>query len=167
MNDMGRIGARCDLKLLRIEGGRAVEVAGRTVALEGHLQRIIERNMGVILGIRFLASEYSTGPWHRGRIDTLGLDENGTPVIVEYKRTSDQGVITQAVSYLSWLRASRHEFQALVKRELGDAAADSIDRRHPRVVCIAADFTRHDRFAVHPWVTASTACATASSLLAC
>jgi hypothetical protein len=53
------------------------------------------------------------------------------------------------VSYLSWLRASRHEFQALVKRALGEAAAESIDLRHRRVVCIATDFTRHDRFAVH------------------
>ena len=30
-------------------------------------------------GIRFLASEYPTGPWHRGWIDALGLDENNTP----------------------------------------------------------------------------------------
>lgn len=40
--------------------------------------------MALMLGIRFLASEHPTGPWHRGRIDTLGLDENNVPVLVEF-----------------------------------------------------------------------------------
>ncbi|CAM5580383.1 hypothetical protein STENM36S_08546 [Streptomyces tendae] len=31
------------------------------------------------LGVRFLASEYGTGPVHGGRIDSLGLDENVSP----------------------------------------------------------------------------------------
>ena len=30
-----------------------------------------------------LASEYGTGPVHSGRIDSLGLDESGAPVVVE------------------------------------------------------------------------------------
>ncbi|GAA2996482.1 DUF5655 domain-containing protein [Streptomyces lactacystinicus] len=139
-----------DLKVFRLNAaGRDVEVRGSTVALEVELQRRIEAGMEAMLGIRFLASEYPTGPWHRGRIDSLGLDENGTPVIIEYKKGSDHGVVTQAVSYLSWLKSSRHEFQALVREKLGAEAADSIDWRNPRVVCIAADFFRHDRTAIY------------------
>ncbi|WP_042419802.1 DUF5655 domain-containing protein [Streptacidiphilus anmyonensis] len=139
-----------DLKLFRLDAeGRDVELRGSTVALEVELQRRIEAGMESMLGIRFLASEYPTGPWHRGRIDTLGLDENGAPALIEYKKGSDSGVVSQAVSYLSWLDSARHEFEALVKEKLGAETADSIDWRNPRMVCIAASFSHHDRVAVH------------------
>lgn len=69
-----------DLKLFRQGAdGRDVELVGMTVALDVELQRRIEAGMESMLGIRFLVSEYPTGPWHRGRIDTLGLDENNSP----------------------------------------------------------------------------------------
>ena len=139
-----------DLMLFRQDAdGRDVELRGSTVALEVELQRRVEAGMESMLGIRFLASEYPTGPWHRGRIDTLGLDENNTPVVVEYKKGSDSGVVSQAVSYLSWLDSARHEFEALVKEKLGAEAAEAIDWRNPRMVCISAGFSHHDRVAVH------------------
>lgn len=128
--------------------GRDVELSGSTVALEVELQRRVEAGLEQMLGIRFVASEYATGPWHRGRIDTLGLDENGSPVVIEFKRGSDSGVLSQAVSYLSWLRSAQHEFEALVRKVLGAEAAESIDWRRPRMVCIAAGFSHHDRVAV-------------------
>lgn len=139
-----------DLKLFRRDAASGdVELRGSTVALEVDLQRRVEAGMEAMLGIRFLASEYPTGPWHRGRIDTLGLDENGAPVVVEYKKTVDSGVLSQASSYLSWLCSARHEFEALVRERLGSAAVDEIDWRNARAVCIAGDFSRHDRVAVY------------------
>ncbi|MEU0383108.1 DUF5655 domain-containing protein [Streptomyces chartreusis] len=138
-----------ELKLFRLDAdGRDVELRGSTMALEVELQRRIEAGMEAMLGIRFLESEYPTGPWHRGRIDSLGLDENGTPALIEYKKGADSGVLSQAVSYLSWLDSARHEFEALVKEKLGSEAAESIDWRNPRMVCIAASFSHHDRVAV-------------------
>jgi predicted transport protein len=138
-----------DLKVFRRGAdGRDVELLGSTVALEVDLQRRVEAGMEAMLGIRFLASEYPTGPWHRGRVDTLGLDENNVPVVVEFKKGSDSGVVTQAVSYLSWLDSSRHEFEALVKERLGAETAEVIDWRNPRAVCIAAGFSHHDRVTV-------------------
>jgi predicted transport protein len=139
-----------DLMLFRQDAdGRDVELRGSTVALEVELQRRVEAGMESMLGIRFVASEYPTGPWHRGRIDSLGLDENNTPVVIEYKKNSDSGVLSQAVSYLSWLDSAHHEFEALVKEKLGAEAADAIDWRNPRMVCIAASFSHHDRVAVN------------------
>lgn len=137
-----------DLKLFRVVDGRSAEIPGSAVALERHLQRLIEANMEAMLGIRFLASEYATGPRHRGRIDSLGLDENGNPVIVEYKRSNGKAVITQALSYLAWLRDHPHEFESLVKKRLGDEVASLVDWSNPRLVCIAGDFTVHDVNAV-------------------
>ncbi|MER5970732.1 DUF5655 domain-containing protein [Streptomyces sp. NPDC002055] len=138
-----------ELMLFRRDaGGRDLELPGSTVALEVELQRRVEAGLEAMLGIRFLASEYPTGPWHRGRIDTLGLDENGSPVVIEYKKGSDSGVLSQAVSYLSWLESAHHEVEALVRKVLGAEAAESIDWRRPRMVCIAASFSHHDRVAV-------------------
>ncbi|MDX3776004.1 DUF5655 domain-containing protein [Streptomyces europaeiscabiei] len=138
-----------ELMLFRRDAdGRDVELSGSTVALEVELQRRVEAGLQQMLGIRFLASEYTTGPWHRGRIDTLGLDENGSPAVIEFKKGSDSGVLSQAVSYLSWLGSARHEFEALVRKTLGTEAAESIDWRRPRMICIAAGFSHHDRVAV-------------------
>ncbi|MFI5526785.1 transporter [Streptomyces platensis] len=135
------------LKAFRVRSGQATEIPGSSMALERHLQSLIEANMEAMLGIRFLASEYATGR-HRGRIDSLGLDENGTPVIVEYKRSRDQNVTNQALSYLSWLHDHHHEFESLVKEKFGAEAAEAIDWSNPRLVCVAGDFTHHDMVAI-------------------
>lgn len=83
-----------DLKLYNTNGG-VTEVAPRLADTEAEVQSIVEGNMEKLLGVRFLASEYSTGPVHGGRIDSLGLDENGAPVVVEYKRGVDSGVFSE------------------------------------------------------------------------
>jgi predicted transport protein len=95
-----------------------------------------------------LASEYSTGRTHGGRIDTLGIDENSAPVIVEYKRATNENVINQGLYYLDWLLDHRAEFTLLVMNQLGAVASDAIDWSSPRLLCIAGDFTRYDEHAV-------------------
>jgi RecB family endonuclease NucS len=73
-----------DIKLFRIANGATAELPGAAYDLEKPLQTLIEQNLEALLGIHFLASEYSTGKTHAGRIDTLGLDEDHCPVIIEY-----------------------------------------------------------------------------------
>ncbi|TYR66583.1 hypothetical protein FY004_00225 [Streptomyces parvus] len=85
---------------------------------------------------------------HGGRIDSLGLDENGSPVIVEYKRATDAGVINQGLFYLTWLMDHRAEFEYLVRERLGVTAASQVLSNGPRLICIAGDFTRYDVHAV-------------------
>lgn len=94
------------LKLFRTDTTNSgmTEVMPRLAEIEADVQGLVEAHMETLLGVRFLASEYSTGPAHGGRIDSLGLDENGSPVIVEYKRGTDVGVINQGLFYLAWLR---------------------------------------------------------------
>lgn len=125
-----------------------MEVAPRALEYERDLQGLVEANMETLLGVRFLASEYSTGAVHGGRIDTLGIDENGAPVVVEYKRGCDAGVITQGLFYLAWLTDHRAEFDALVRDRLGAPAAAQVLWSAPRLICVAKDFTRYDRHAV-------------------
>ncbi|MET8623757.1 DUF5655 domain-containing protein [Kitasatospora sp. NPDC004669] len=139
--------AAAGLKLFKDVDGKAVELAGATVALERHLQSYIERNMEGLLGVRFLASEYYTGARHAGRIDSLGLDEDFSPVIVEYKRTRGESILTQGLYYLAWLRDHTSEFEALVAKRLGIEVAARVDWSSPRLICIAGDFTRYDAHA--------------------
>lgn len=137
-----------DLKLFRIDNGAAEELHGQSVALERSLQTLIENNMSVLFGVRFLASEHSTGRKHGGRVDSLGLDENGSPVIFEYKRSVNENVINQGLFYLDWLLDHRGEFELLTLRKLGAQVASQIDWTTPRLVCVASDFTRYDEHAI-------------------
>lgn len=137
-----------DIKLFRLTNGTATELQGSASDLEKPLQTLIEANLQPLLNIRFIASEHSTGKTHGGRIDSLGLDENNCPVILEYKRSVGENVINQGLFYLDWLLDHKAEFKLLVLDKLGAAAADAIDWSAPRVVCIAADFTKYDGHAV-------------------
>ncbi len=137
-----------DIKLFRLQGQVATEVKGTASHLEKPLQTLIEANLAALLGIRFLASEYSTGKKHGGRIDTLGLDENDCPVIIEYKRSTGENVINQGLYYLDWLMDHQAEFKLLVLEQFDKTTADAIDWASPRLVCIANDFTKYDAHAV-------------------
>lgn len=112
------------------------------------MQGLVEANLEAMLGVRFLASEYSTGPVHGGRIDTLGIDENGAPVVIEFKRATDAGVINQGLFYLSWLVDHKAEFGHLVRDRLGASAAAQVLWSAPRLICVAGNFTRYDVHAI-------------------
>lgn len=136
------------IKLFRYSNSSTIELPGKAVAIEKTLQKLIESQMDTFLGVRFLAAEYSTGAKHRGRIDSLGLDENGCPVIIEYKRHSNENVINQGLFYLDWLLDHKADFRLLVMDTLGKDEADKIEWSGTRLLCIAADFTRYDEHAV-------------------
>src|SRR6516225_9689668 len=137
-----------DLKLFQIAQNLVREIPGQSVAVEKTLQSLLERYLEKFLSVRFLASEYSTGKTHKGRIDTLGIDENGSPVIIEYKRALNENVINQGLFYLDWLMDHQAEFKLLVIERIDKTAADKIDWSAPRLICIAADFTKYDAHAV-------------------
>ena len=136
-----------DIKLFKIKD-EVEEIEGTSMQLEKHLQNIIEENMEVFLGVKFLATEYSTGKVHNGRIDSLGIDENNCPVIIEYKRSINENVINQGLYYLDWLLDHKAEFQLLVMNKLGSEVCENIEWSSPRLICIANDFTKYDIHAV-------------------
>ena len=135
-----------DLKLFQAVAGGMSELESSSAPLEKGLQTQFEKNLDTLLGVRFLASEYVTS--HGGRMDTLGLDENGYPVIIEYKRDRSENVINQGLFYLDWLMDHCGDFELLVRDTYGKEAADQIEWGAPRLICIAADFTKYDEHAV-------------------
>jgi hypothetical protein len=137
-----------DIKIFKTDKNNVSELKGKSIALEKSLQTLIESNLETFLGIRFLASEYSTGKTHGGRIDTLGIDENKRPVIIEYKRSLNEKVINQGLYYLDWLMDHKAEFTLLVLKLFGTEESDAIEWSSPRLLCIAGNFTKYDEYAV-------------------
>lgn len=137
-----------DIKLFRFSKEDSSEIMPTPAQIERSLQLLIEKHMECFLGIKLLAHEYRTGRSHRGYIDSLGLDENNCPVILEYKRFNDENVICQGLYYLDWLLDHRGQFVLLTKEKLGDAAPDHIEFGASRVLCIASAFSRYDEQAI-------------------
>ncbi len=122
------------------------ELTGTTDTVEKSVQTLFEQNLEILLGVRLLKSEFTTT--HGGRIDTLGLDENNCPVILEYKRAKNETVINQGLFYLDWLMDHQKDFEWLVLEKFGRETAETVDWLAPRLICIAGDFSRHDDHAV-------------------
>jgi len=137
-----------DIKLFRVWSGQVEPLEGTSVAVERSLQALIERHLEIMLGVRLLETEYRTGKTHGGRVDTLGIDDNGSPVIIEYKRATNGNVINQGLYYLDWLLDHKGEYKLLVLERLGKEQADAINWSSPRLLCIAGDFTKFDGHAV-------------------
>ena len=134
-----------EIKLYAVENKQAKELASSTVTLERELQILIEKNMDTFFGVRFLKSEWAIT---NGRMDSIGIDENGCPVIFEYKRAVNENVINQGLFYLDWLLDHKADFELLVLKTLGQADSERIDWSAPCVICIANDFTKYDSHAV-------------------
>jgi hypothetical protein len=137
-----------DIKLFHLQSDSARELRAESVDIEKSLQSLMEQHLESFLGVRFVATEYVTGKAHGGRIDTLGLDDNNCPVIIEYKRALNENVISQGLFYLDWLMDHQGEFTLQVMKKLGPECAEKIDWSGPRLLCIAGDFTRYDEYAV-------------------
>ncbi|MDD4211454.1 MAG: hypothetical protein PHC46_03575 [Clostridia bacterium] len=86
------------MAIFRINKLSVVKLLSKSFDLEQDLQKIFENNLEEILNVVFLAHEYSTS--FGGRIDTLGVDKNGSPCIIEYKKNQNDNVINQGLSYL-------------------------------------------------------------------
>jgi predicted transport protein len=136
------------IKLFNTTNSFVSELNAKSIGVEKSLQNLIEQNLEIFLGVRFLASEYSTGKKHGGRIDTLGIDENGAPVIIEYKRTINENVINQGLFYLDWLLDHKAEFVLLVMKKFDKKESQLIEWDNARLLCIAGEFTKYDEHAV-------------------
>ena len=143
------------MALFRINGSSVKKIIVRDLDLEKNLQSLFEGNLEEILNITFLAHEYSTS--FGGRIDTLGIDKNGSPCIIEYKKNQNDNVINQGLSYLRWLLDHKADFEKLVEQHFA-SIYDSpivtwngkivdkikIDWDSLRVICVAESYNRFD-----------------------
>ncbi|HEY4493207.1 MAG TPA: DUF5655 domain-containing protein [Candidatus Paceibacterota bacterium] len=128
------------MPLYKIQGEKVSKLE-TSEPLEKRVQNLFEANLKEILGVSFLYTEFPT-TWG-GRIDSLGVDQAGSPVIIEYKRNTNDNVINQGLSYLKWLLDHKAEFERLVEKN-SETATITLDWESPRVICIAQSFNKFD-----------------------
>jgi predicted transport protein len=126
--------------------GQAVrQVPRNEFANEAELHTFVENNLPELLGIRLIEREY---PIPNGRIDSLGLDEDRVPVIIEYKWKKDLSAIVQGLFYLDWVMKNKRPFGSIVKDALGkDVEVDWLTQ--PRLLIIAQDFDAKELAAIN------------------
>jgi len=127
------------MPLFKINGSVVKKIIAKDLDLEKNLQFLFEQNLEEVLNIVFLAHEYSTSSG--GRIDTLGIDKNGSPCIIEYKKNQNDSVINQGLSYLKWLLDHKEKLEILCRDRKIDI---EIDWESPRVICIAESYSKFD-----------------------
>lgn len=133
------------MPIFRIHQGKLKKLHTVPLDKEKSLQTLLEANLQEVLELQFLATEYTTT--FGGRIDTLAVDSDGAPVIIEYKRNKNDNVINQALSYLKWLKTQKPGFfEKLMIDKLGQQTASHIklDWSNPRVICIAESYSKFD-----------------------
>ena len=133
------------MPIFKISGTKLKKLNSLPLDKEKNLQALVEANLIDVLDLLFLATEYATT--FGGRIDTLAVDTNGSPVIIEYKRNKNDNVINQSLSYLKWLKSQKPGFfEKLMIDKLGKDKADKIklDWHNPRVICVAENYSKFD-----------------------
>lgn len=134
------------MPIFEISNKRLISVEQTNFATEKELQSLIEANLGPAFNCRFVASEFSTGAQHAGRIDTLALSEDNNPVIIEYKKVESSELITQSLFYLSWIHDHKGDFHIAVQKALGNNI--DVDWSAVRVICLAPNYRKYDLYAV-------------------
>lgn len=132
------------MSVFKISGSKATRLNPVTIrngkrALERDIQKIFEDNLDELLSVTFLAHEYSTS--FGGRMDTLGIDTEGNPCIIEYKKGQNDNVINQGLSYLRWLLDHKDSFDKLCTDK---NIVIPIQWGSPRVICVAESYNKFD-----------------------
>ena len=107
---------------------------------ESDLENFFENNLETLLGVRFLDRQYPTSA-NEGFIDTLGIDDDNSPVIIEYKWDKDDRVLTQGQFYYAWLKRNKKVFETLVENKLGKNIKVNWDQ--PRLILVAQSFSKY------------------------
>ncbi len=134
------------MPIFRIENHLASQIRVTEFRSEKELQTFFENNLESLLGVRLIASEFPTGEKQRGRIDTLGIDQDWSPVIIEYKKKYNENVINQGFFYLDWLFDHKGDFTVAAQKKIGKEII--VDWSNPKLILIAESFSEYDTYGV-------------------
>ena len=120
-------GSVCDMPLFTVANTALQQVAQSKFTSEKVLQNLVEKNLDTVFKCRLVATEFSTGTQHAGRIDTLALSEDDNPVIIEYKVVESSDLVNQSLFYLSWIHDHRGDFEIAAQRALARIIREGAD----------------------------------------
>jgi len=131
------------MPIFKIHDNKIGQIKTTSFKNEKELQNLVDNNLDETFTIRFIASEVITDS---GRIDTLGLDENNAPVIIEYKWGEQDEAIIQALSYLNWLVKNKWEVEKIIKSKVGEKI--KIEWGQPKVIVVAKSLSKRVKDAI-------------------
>jgi predicted transport protein len=137
------------MPIFRIKGKKAEKIKPTKFSganKEKQLQTLIENNLDMIFEMTFIDTEVPTT--HGGQMDTLAIDRNNRPVIIEYKADKSSTVLLQGLFYMDWLVENEAEFEKLVKVKLRKEIVINW-KSGIRLILIAKSFAIWDKFAVN------------------
>ncbi len=134
------------MPIFTVSGDQLLPVEYENFSLEKDLQNLIEGNLGTVFNCRLVATEFSTGALHAGRIDSLALSEENSPVIIEYKKVESSELINQSLFYLHWIQDHKGDFEIAAQKAFGSEVV--VDWSDVRVICIAPSYKKYDLHAV-------------------
>ena len=137
------------MPIFKIKGKKAEKIKPTKFSganKEKQLQTLIENNLDMIFEMLFIDTEVPTTTG--GQMDTLAIDRNNRPVIIEYKADKSSTVLLQGLFYMDWLVENKAEFEKLVKLKLRKEVTINW-KSGIRLILIAKSFIIWDKFAVN------------------
>jgi predicted transport protein len=128
--------------------GQLNQVKEKTFKLEREIQSLFEENLGTVMGLELIKSEFSI---KNKRIDTLAYDsQTNAFIIIEYKKDKNVSVVDQGFTYLSLMLENKADFiveyNESLKRQL---KRNDVDWSQTRVVFVSTSFTENQKLATN------------------
>lgn len=130
------------------QAGELKAIKEKPFKLEKDIQQVFEKNLGTIMGLELVKSEFSI---KNRRIDTLAYDpEAHAFIIIEYKRDKNYSVVDQGFTYLSLMLENKADFILEYNESLKRSMKrEEVDWSQTRVVFVSTSFTENQRQATN------------------
>lgn len=133
------------MPLFRIKGNKAARILPQERKIrEDVIHKIIEDNLETLFdGLAFVERK----PRIAGKeFDTLAFDRVAkVPVIIEYKREKDRGVVEQVTLY--YVKLKNNKSDVMIRLQKSGLVEDlgEVDFENPQIIVVAKQFTREQR----------------------
>lgn len=134
------------MSLFKIKDNKIIREETEQFNNESELQHLFESNLEELLQVKFVDTEFPLVDDYNDRLDTIALDFEGNPVIIEYKYDKSKVMISQISFYMNWLVNHKADFENAAKRKLGVNTKISWDS--PKMILVAQDYNNYDKYAV-------------------
>lgn len=124
------------------------EITQVSFKLEREIQTLIESNLEIFFGLKFIQSELTVNKY---RIDTLCFNEESNSfVIIEYKKGNSYSVIDQGYTYLQLLLNNKSDFLLVLSHHFNKVLRfEDVDWSQSRIIFISPSFNSYQKDSVN------------------
>ena len=106
---------------------------------EKEVQKFYEENLNKLLDAKLVETEFA---FEGGRIDTFAIDSDNVPIIIEYKKNTNDSVLLQALFYKENIEKNWEKGYYAVSKKYGKEIADEVNWKNMRVIIVAQEFDK-------------------------